>query len=61
MKIIFAILGYVIGLFCGITILAGFATASGSDAMSSSFVAGNIVGIICAIVGYNIPKSKKSE
>lgn len=60
MKIILAILGYIIGTFLGILILAFITSASDSDKMGSSFIFGNIMGIICAIIGYKLPKKKNS-
>lgn len=61
MKTILAILGYFIGLFLGIALLAIFSTATDSDSMSSTFVVGNIMGIICALIGYNISSKKDSD
>lgn len=58
MKIILAILGYIIGTFLGILILAFLTAALDSDYTGSSFIFGNIMGIICAIIGYNLPKKK---
>lgn len=58
MKIFLSILGYFIGVFLGMAILAMLTAASNSDHMKSSFIFGNITGIICAIFGYNLPKKK---
>lgn len=61
MKITFAILGYVVGIFVGIIILAMLTAASNKDYTTNSFIFGNICGIICAIIGYNLAKSKNPE
>lgn len=63
MKIFLSILGYIIGIFLGITLLAMFSAGSDSDLMGggNSFIIGNIFGIICAIIGYNIGKKKTTQ
>jgi hypothetical protein len=48
-------------VFLGIALLAIFSTATDSDSMSSTFVVGNIMGIICALIGYNISSKKDSD
>ena len=58
MKITLAIIGYIFGIFIGIIILAMMTAASNQDFTSNSFVFGNICGIICAIIGYKMPKNK---
>ena len=58
MKIILAIVGYFAGTLIGIILLAMFEAATESGAMKNTFLVANISGIICAIIGYNIPKKK---
>lgn len=61
MKILLAIIGYIVGLFLGIMILAMISSATDSDSMGSSFIFGNISGIVCAIIGYNMGSKKNVE
>ena len=60
MKIILSVLGYFIGTFLGLIILSLITSATDTDQMGSSFIFGNIMGIIGAIIGYKIPKKKNS-
>ena len=58
MRIILAIAGYFVGVLLAILILAMLSTDS---EMGNSFIPANIGGIICAIIGYNLPKKKEEK
>lgn len=60
MRIFLAILGFIVGNLLGIAILAMTTTASNSE-MGSPFILATISGIICAIIGYNLQKSKEKS
>ena len=59
MKIILAILGFIIGNFLGIVILAILSTATQSE-MGNPFVLSTVLGVICSIIGFNLPKKKSN-
>lgn len=61
MRILFAFIDFIVGLFAGIAILSAITVSTNTDQMGSVFIVSNILGVICAIIGYNIPKSKKSN
>lgn len=58
MKTTLVIVGYFVGVFVGIIIVAMYASATDTD--PNSFIFANICGIIGAILGYNSSRNKKS-
>lgn len=61
MRILLAIVGFFIGLFLGIVILSAITVSTETNQMGNTFIVSNLLGVICAIIGYNIPKNKKSN
>lgn len=55
MKILLAIVGFVLGNIFGIAILALYSTLANSQ-MGNPFLLSTSLGIICAIVGFNMKK-----
>ena len=60
MKIFLAVLGFIVGNLLGVILLAGITTAS-DTAMGNPFILATIVGVIFAIIGYNLPKNKQEK
>ncbi|WP_162304200.1 hypothetical protein [Chryseobacterium mulctrae] len=58
MKILLAIVGFVLGNIFGIAILALYSTLANSQ-MGNPFLLSTSLGIICAIVGFNMKKNNE--
>ncbi|MGE4513464.1 MAG: hypothetical protein AB7E26_06600 [Chryseobacterium sp.] len=58
MKFILAIVGFVLGNIFGIAILALYSILTNSQ-MGNPFLLSSCLGIICAIVGFNMKKTNE--
>ena len=55
MRIFLAILGFIVGNLLGIAINAVISPDS------SPFILATVSGIICAVIGYNLPKNQSEK
>lgn len=52
MKTLLAILGFIVGNIFGVAILAAYSAATDTK-MENPFVLSTILGVVCALIGYN--------